>query len=144
MTDWPQWVALILGGTFGGAAIGGIVEVVKTIANRKVRDAAATVEQATAADRLSDSALEFMRQAGEDAKEARNEANQARRDADDARRDASEARREATEARRDAMTAVANMRRLTSAILSPYATLEGLRAMVSDPPSSNGTALVNR
>lgn len=135
MTDWPQWVALLLGGTFGGAAIGGIVEVIKTIANRKIRDATVSVEQATAADRLSDSALDHVR-------EARDEARQARQEANEARREASEARREAVEARREAMTAVARMRQLVTAIQSPYATLEQLRLMVSDPPSSNGNGPV--
>lgn len=133
MTDWPGWLQTALGSGVVGGFLYGFGVVVRTIANRKIRDA-------TAADKLSDSALALVQQAGKDAKEARDEANQARRDADEARREASEARREATEARRDAMTAVANMRRLTSAILSPYASLEGLRAMVSDPPSSNGTA----
>lgn len=135
MGDWPSW---LLGSGVTGAFLYGFAEVVKTIAGRKVREA-------TAADKLSDSALDLVRQARDDAKSAWTEARSARQDADDARRDASEARREATEARREAMSAVASMRRITTAILSPYATLEGLRAMVSDPPpSSNGTALVNR
>lgn len=135
MADWPQWVSLLLSGSVGGGFIWGVVEVVKTFSNRRIRDA-------TAADKLSDSALELVRQARDDAKAAWQEAQNARRDADEARREASEARREATEARRDAMTAAANMRRLTNEILSPYATLERLRALVSDPPSSNGSAAI--
>lgn len=139
MSDWPGWLQGVLGSGIGAAFLWGFAEVVKTIANRKLRDV-------TAADKLSDSALAMVERASTDAREARAEATQARRDADDARREASEARREATEARREAMVAVANMRRITTAILSPYASLEGLRAMVSDPPSSNGngTALVSR
>jgi uncharacterized membrane protein len=130
MTDWPGWLTTLLGSGIGGAFVWGIVEVVKTIANRPLRDA-------QAADQLSDSALEHVR-------EARDEARQARQEANEARREASEARREAVEARREAMTAVARMRQLVTAIQSPYATIEQLRAMVADPPSSNGSALVNR
>lgn len=135
MGEWPTW----LGGGAVGIFVYGAVQVINTFARRKVT-------QATAADQLSDSALALVRQAGEDAKAARDEARQARQDADSARRDASEARREATDARREAMTAVANMRRIVTAIQSPYASLEGLRAMVTDPPSSNGNgpALVPR
>lgn len=132
-----DWLVPLLGGSAGMGVVWGIVEIFKTIANRPIR-------QVTAADMLSDSALEQVKQALAAAEEARKEAREARREADEARREANEARREAVEARRDAMNAAANMRRIVTAIQSPYATLEQLRAMVSDPPSSNGngTAVV--
>lgn len=133
MADWPGWLTTAAQSGAGGLAIWGVIEIIKTIANRQVT-------AATAADRLSDSALDLVRQARDDAQAAWGEARTARQDADSARRDASEARREATEARREAMDMARDMRRIRTAILSPYATLDGLRAMVSDPPSSNGTS----
>ncbi len=134
MSNWPGWLTTVLGSGVGAAFLWGMVEVVKTVANRRIREV-------TAADRLSDSALDLVRQARDDAQAAWAEARSARQDAESARRDASEARREANEARREAMDMARDFRRIKSAILSPYATLEALRAMVSDPPSSNGTTL---
>jgi hypothetical protein len=49
------------------------------------------------------------------------------------------AERAATEAQIASMQASASMRRLTTAILSPYATIDGLRTMVApDGPAVNG------
>lgn len=145
MDDLPGWA--LQAGT-GGLFIWGAIQLGKAIiaafANRKVTDASARIQDATAAGRLNDEALELVRQARDDAKAAWEEASRARQDANDARRDAAEARREANEARREAMDMARDMRRIKSAILSPYATLEKLREMVQDPPSSNGTAFALR
>lgn len=141
-----DWITLLLGSGFGGALIYGIVALVKTVASRKVI-------QASAADQLADSALAMIQAARNDAEKAISQArayaadvmgqaaldvSASRRDADEARRDAAEARREATAARKEAMDATATMRRLTTEILSPYATLDRLRALVSDSTELNG------
>jgi len=143
MDDLPGWA--LQAGT-GGLFIWGAIQVAKAliaaVANRKVTDAAAHVQEVAATATLNGEALELVRQARDDAKAAWNEAKSARQDADDARRDAAEARREANEARREAQDMARDMRRIKSAIMSPYATLDQLRAMVSDPPSSNGTSYV--
>lgn len=81
------------------------------------------VTAATAVDKLSDTALEMLRQAKTDADDARIEAR-------GARREANEARREAVEARIEAMRAAASMRAMIDAILSPYASIDELRKMV--------------
>lgn len=135
MTD---WVRLVLGSGFGGALLYGIVALVKTLAGRKI-------VQATAADQLADSAVAIIQAVRADAQQAiaqaRTNASEtmaqaaadvsaSRRDADEARRDAAEARREATAARREAMEASASMRRLTTEIMSPTASIERLRLLV--------------
>lgn len=142
MADWSTLAVALLGGGVVGAFVSGAVEVIKTFANRKLTQATAEEKQAATVEHLSDTALEQVRQALAAVKEARDEARGARVEADEARREASEARREATDARREAMVAVARMRQLTTAILSPYASIEGLRAMVADPPSQNGSSAV--
>lgn len=134
MTNLPSWLTSL---SVGGLAIWGLIEIVKTLirtfANRGV-------VRVNAADKLSDSALDLVRQAGDDAKAARDEARAARQDAAESRREASEARREADASRRAAEAIQRDFSRIKSAIMSPYATLDQLRAMVSDPPSSNGTS----
>jgi hypothetical protein len=92
--------------------------------------------QASAADKLSGTAVKLIEQASKDADDARREASEARREASDARREAVEARRAADEAER-------SVRYFRAAILSPSATLEGLRAMVNEGPG-NGVAAVSR
>lgn len=80
---------------------------------------------ATVADKLSDTALDLLHQAKQDADDARKEAREARREAN-------EARREAVVARTEAMRAAATVRHMVTAILDPYATLEELRRMVQE------------
>jgi hypothetical protein len=104
--------ALISG---SGAAVA-----VRALADRRIT-------AATAADQLTDSALEMVQS-------ARREAHEARTEAGEARREANEARREAVSARIEAMNAAADTRRLVMAILDPYATLEALRKIVTLHP----------
>jgi len=138
-----NWVSALLGGSFGGGVLGAIVVLARLYANRGIVKATTEQLKAAAADRLSDTAAEMVRQIREDARaeiaRARVEVTQARDEAVQARQEASEARREATEARREAMDANREFRRLKTAILSPYATVERLRELVGDP-GSNGTA----
>lgn len=126
-----SWSAFISGG-FGVAVVSGLVMIVRAVLGRPLI-------QASAAEKVSDTALAHVEQARDDARQAFAEARSARQDAEQARRDASEARREASEARREATDAAREMRRLKSAILNPSITVEQLRAMVSDPPG-NGMA----
>jgi len=135
-----SWLTVLLGSGFGAALLYACVELVKTFTGRKV-------VQATAADRIADSALAMIEAARADAErsiaqarayasdviaQAAQDVAAARRDTDEARRDAAEARREATAARKEAMDASASMRRLTTEIMSPYASLDRLRALVGD------------
>lgn len=138
MADWSTLAVALLGGGVVGAFVSGAVEVIKTFSQRKVR-------AATVVDQLSDTAMEQVKQAIAAAEAARQDAHEARDEAREARREAAEARREAADARREAMDMSRTMSRLKSAILSPYANLDQLRAMVTDPPSANGngTALVS-
>jgi hypothetical protein len=122
----PWWAtALVAVGTaFVSGA--GVVTLVKGWYERKPT-------QARTIDQLSDTAIEQVRQAVLDAGEARAAARDARREAEEARREANAARREAVEARIETMNAAASMRRLVSAILDPYMTIEELRKMVQQP-----------
>lgn len=133
----------LLSGGFGAALVTGAVLIVRALIARPL-------VQATAADKLSASAVKLIEAAQKSAddanadalaqiREARDEARAARADADLARRDATEARREAVDARREAADVAREFRRITAAILSPYATIESLRAMVSEGPG-NGVA----
>jgi len=58
-----------------------------------------------------------------------------------AERSAGEAWDAAASARREAMDSAAAVRRMTNAILSPYASLEGLRAMVTPESGANGARI---
>lgn len=104
-------------------ASGGAVALINAFANRKK-------VKVDAVDQLSDTALEQVRSALE-------QVALARQDAADARRSATQAWAEAAEARREAMAVAAHLRRLTSEILSPVATIEHLRTLVS-PGTQNG------
>jgi uncharacterized protein (DUF3084 family) len=141
MADWSPVLVAALSGGVVGAFISGVVEVIKTVSSRKVR-------AATVVDQLSDTAMEQVKQAiaaaeaaRSDAHEARAEAREARQEAYSARQEAVEARRAANDARREAMDMSRDLSRLKTAILSPYASIEQLRAMVTDPPSANGSSV---
>jgi Cdc6-like AAA superfamily ATPase len=101
-----------------------------------------------AAADLADSALKLVAAAREDARQAiellRMDVNSARMEAAEARNEAAAARNEATQARREAMYAVATLRQRDLAILSPYATLESLRELVSQGPNGFGGASVHQ
>jgi hypothetical protein len=144
MDDLPGLLAAGTGGAFVWGAIQLGKALINAFASRKLTTANAHIQEVAATAALNGEALELVRQARDDARAAWGEAKSARQDADDARRDASEARREANEARREAMDMARDMRRIKSAILSPYATLEKLREMVQDPPSSNGSYIPAR
>lgn len=130
-----NWQQLLIGGGFGASLVGGIVALIKAFWRRPL----VRVEAST---QLSDQAVDMVRQVRDDAltqiKQARDDALAARQDADEARRQAAEARNEAWAARRDTEGALREFRRLTDAIMAPYATLEMLRAMVAEGPG-NGT-----
>lgn len=131
-----NWLSLLIGGGFGASLVGGIVALVKAFWRRPLIKVEAATE-------LSDQAVDMVRQVRDDAlaqiKQARDDATAARQDADEARRQAAEARNEAWAARRDAEGALREFRRLTDAIMAPYATLEMLRQMVAEGPG-NGIA----
>jgi hypothetical protein len=105
-------------------ASGGFVAIVNTFANRRK-------VKVDAADVLSGAALEQVNSMLEQVRSARRDAEGARRDAEEARQSATRAWGEANEARRETMAVAAQLRRLTTEILSPAATLERLREMVS-------------
>lgn len=116
-----NWTAALSGG-LGVAVVSGLVMIVRALLGRPLI-------QASAADRLSESALKLIAA-------AQKAAERAESDADEARREATDARREAVEARRAADDAERSVRYFRAAILSPGATLEGLRAMVSEGPGN--------
>ena len=146
MNNWG-WV---LGSGFGAALIWGAVALIKAIAwliaNRGITKANAEQIRAAAAEQISGTAADLVRQIRDDAHaeitRARVEVTEAKNEAVEARREASDARREAVEARREAMDISRDFRRLKTAILSPYATLDQLREMVGGDTGSNGVAAV--
>jgi hypothetical protein len=130
----------VLSGTSIASIIGAIAVVIRT------RQQGKTVE-ADVMERLSGTVGDFAESVRRDAQaqidETRRWAKQqieiATERAERAEGRAVAAVRAATEAQIASMQASASMRRLTGAILSPYATIEGLRAMVSpDGPMVNG------
>ncbi len=139
----PNWLGALLSGSFGAAIVATIAVLARLFANRRIVQATATQLRAAAADQLSDIAADMVRQIRQDAHDeisrARQDATEARNEAIQARREANDARREANDARREAQDATREFRRLKTAILSPYATLDKLRELVGDA-GSNGTA----
>jgi len=148
-----DWGTLV-GAGFGGAALYSVAQIgVALIKRRSINaDAAAKLSQSANeiiksvrddAERSIEAAYDRVEAAQKDLAQGRDEARrevvQARQEATEARREASAAQREATEARRAADEALYLVRRLTTAILSPYATLEGLREMAG---SVNGSRLM--
>lgn len=121
-----NWSAALSGG-LGVAVVSGLVMIVRALLGRPLI-------QASAADKLSESALKLIAAAQKAAERAESDADEARREATDARREAAEARRSADEAERA-------VRYFRAAILSPSATLDGLRQMVTDGPG-NGMARI--
>lgn len=130
----------VLSGTSIASIVGAIAVVIKT------RQQGKTVE-ADVIERLSGTVGDFAENVRRDAQaqmdETRRWAKQqieaAVERAERAETRAVSAERSATEAQINAMQASATVRRLTSAILSPYATIEGLRSMVDvGAPGANG------
>lgn len=144
--DGNVWT-VVLGGGSAGAVIYGLTQIVRVIvAWRSGRP----LVQATVSERLDERALRLVERAEKsadaaekDAENTRMEAAKARQEArleiGEARQEAAAARREAAEARRAADDAERMVRTLKSAILSPYATVDGLRQMVAEGPQ-NGVA----
>jgi len=101
-----------------------------------------------AATELADYAMKLVAAAYEDARQkmelARLDVQSARMEVAEARNEAAAARNEATQARREAMFAVATLRQRDLAILSPYATIESLRELVSQGPNGFGGASVHQ
>lgn len=99
-------------------------------------------DKADTAGELTENAMKMVAAIREDARQqfelSRLEIHAARMDVAEARNEAAAARNEATQARREAMYAVATLRTRDLAILSPYATLESLREMVSQGPNGFG------
>lgn len=138
---------VVLGGGTAGAVIYGLAMIVRVlVAWRSGRP----LVQATVSERLDERALRLVERAEKSADEAQKDAERAREEAaktraearkeiTEAREEATLARREAADARRAAEDAERTVRALKSAILSPYATVEGLRQMVAEGPQ-NGIA----
>ena len=124
MDSVAQW---LLGGGTAGAVVYGLSVVVRAIAGRPL-------VRATAADRLSESAIKLI-------ESAQKAADDAGKDAAAARQEANEARREAADARRAADNAERVVHYFRAAILSPNATLDGLRAMVNEGPGNGAFAV---
>lgn len=116
-----NWGTALSGGV-GAAAVYAVVLLVKAFLGRPLI-------QASAADRLSGTAIKLIESAQKAADEAGKDAAQARQEANEARREAADARRAADNAER-----VVNYFR--AAILSPNATVEGLRQMVNEGPGN--------
>lgn len=142
------WTVL-LGGSTAGAVIYGLALIMRVILSWL---GGRPLVQATVAERLNERALKLVERAEKSADEAQKDAEQARQEASktrqearleisEARQEAASARREAADARRAAEDAERTVRALKSAIMSPYATVEGLRQMVAEPPG-NGVARV--
>lgn len=119
MPDVLQW---LLGGGTAGAVVYGLTVIVRAVAGLPL-------VRASAADRLSESAIKLIESAQKAADDAGKDAALARQEANEARREASDARRAADDAERA-------VRYFRAAILSPNATLEGLRAMVNEGPGN--------
>lgn len=135
--DWGT----VLGTGFGGAMLYSMALIVKTALGKRMINADAAAKLSNSANEMiqavridAEKSIEHAYKLVEDARkelaEARIEVTQARQEATEARREATLAQREATDARRSSDESLYIVRRLTQAILSPNATLDGLREIV--------------
>jgi len=130
---WSDTVSAVLSGTGIATLVGAVAVFVRTI--RITRQQGQIVE-ADVIERLSGTVGNFAEDVRRD---ALRQIEWATHRAEDAERRAVSAERAATEAQISSMQSAATVRRLTNAILSPYATIEGLRSMVApEGPIVNG------
>lgn len=110
----------------------GLIKLIEAVSRRR----SIKVE---AADRVNEMTLEWAAAVRADAQAARNEVREARSDAEAARSDAREARTDMANLRTEIRAATATLRYWRQAILSPEATLAGLRRMAAaEAPGDNG------
>lgn len=136
----PDILTTALSGTSIASIIGAIAVIIRTRQQGKA-------SEADVIERLSGTVGDFAESVRRDAqasidgirRDAENRIEWSSRRAEDAERRAVQAERAAIEAQNSSMQSAATVRRLTNAILSPYATIDGLRAMViPDGPAVNG------
>lgn len=139
---WSDVISAVLGST-------GLVGIAGTaIMVYRTRQQGRLVE-ANVMDRLAGTATTFAESVRRDAmatiedirRDAERQIEHATRRAERAENRAVTAERAAVEANIAALESSAAVRRMTNAILSPYASLEGLRAMVTPEPGTNGVRL---
>ena len=136
----PDILSTILSGTGVVSIIGAITVFVRTRQQGKLVEAN-VIEQlgGTVGDFAAAVRKDAQQQIDDTRRWAQQQIEAATRRAENAEARAVSAERAATEAQISSMQASATVRRLTSAILSPYATIEGLRAMVApEGPVVNG------
>lgn len=133
-------LATILSGTSIVSILGAIAVIIRTRQQGKVSEADVIESLSGTVGGFAEGVRRDAQTAIEDIRRgAERQIEWAGRRAEDAERRAVTAERAATEAQINAMQSAATVRRLTNAILSPYATIEGLRAMVApDSPVTNG------
>lgn len=141
---WSDTASTILSGTGLVSLLGAVTVFIRTLRITRQRG---QVVEADVIERLSGTVGGFAEDVRRDAqnaidsirRDAERQIEWATRRAEDAERRAVTAERAATEAQISSMQSAATVRRLTLAITSPYASLEGLRAMVApDGPAVNG------
>lgn len=118
----------------------GLVMIIKTLQQRRVIKADVLDSLASTSTEWAESVRRDAQQQIDDARRyAQQQIEYATQRAENAERRAVEAERSALAAEIKAMEASATVRRLTSAVHSPYATIEGIRTMLPiDGPAVNG------
>lgn|SRR3982750_1142003 len=135
---WSDTVGTVLSGTGVASLIGAVVMIIRTRQQGRV-------VEANVIERLSSTVGDFAEDVRRDAKltideirrDAKEQIERATDRAERAEARAVAAERSAMQSQLSSMEAAATVRRLTLAITSPYASLEGLRAMVE----SGGSAI---
>jgi hypothetical protein len=131
-------LATVLSGTSIASILGAVAVVIRTRQQRRVSESDVVRRLSGTVGDLAEDVRRDARETIEDIRRsAERQIEWAGRRAEDAERRAVGAERSATEAQINAMQSAATVRRLTTAILSPYATIEGLRAMIA--PESGGS-----
>lgn len=146
---WPEAVNALLGGTTLASLAGAAIALYRTRQQGKIVEADVVKRLTGSAATFAESVrLDAQAQINDIRREAQTQidrsaarAEAAEDEARSAQRSAGQAWDQAASARRDAMDSAAAVRRMTNAIQSPYATLEGLRAMVSPETGSNGVGM---
>lgn len=124
MSSWTTAVIAAVTGLSGG----GLVAIVQGLFQRRVT-------RADAADRLTDSAVEWATALKADADSARREAGEAYEAARAARRELTEVHRQMAALADEVEIVTLRLRQWRTAILDPQTTLERLRAMVDAEPA---------
>lgn len=139
---WPDVINTLLGGTGLASVIGAAVMFYRTRQQGRTTEANVLGSLAGTATQFAESVRRDAQAVIEDVRrDAERQIESAVRRAERAEARTVTAERAAVEANISAMENAAAVRRMTNAILSPYASLEGLRAMVAPESGSNGVGV---